>query len=68
MAVTKKAKIPSVDEDMENRAHSCTAGGIVDWRGHYEKQCGVLEELKLELYDLTIPLPDVYLKKTETLV
>ena len=36
----KKQKITSIDEDVEKKEPSCTAGGNVNWYSHYEKQYG----------------------------
>ena len=40
MAAIKKQEITSIDEDVEKRETSCTAGGNVNWYSHYGEQYG----------------------------
>ena len=35
--LSKRQQIRSIGEDVEKRNHSYTAGGIVNWCGHYGK-------------------------------
>ena len=37
---SKRQEIIGVDEDVEKREPSCTAGGNVNWCNHYGKQYG----------------------------
>ena len=66
----KRQQITGVDKDVEQRESLTTLGGIMNWYHHNGKQCeDSSKKLKIELpYKPAIPLLDIYLKKTKTLI
>ena len=40
MAIIKSYEMTSIDEDMEEREHSCIVGSNANWCSHYGKQYG----------------------------
>ena len=67
---SKRTQITNVSEDVEEREHSYTVGGNVNWCSHYGKVWRFLKTQEIRpLYDPAIPLLHIYLKiKTKTLI
>ena len=67
---SKNQETSSADEGVEEGEPFCTVGGNADWCSHCGKQYGdTSEKLNMKLpYDPGIPLLEIYLKKTKTLI
>ena len=65
--VIKKASIKNAREGVENREHSCTVGGNVNWYSHYGRWCGdSLKKLGIKPpYDPAISLLGIYPEETK---
>ena len=67
---SKSLQTMKAGEGVEKKEPSYTVGGNVNWCSHYGKQYGVfLKKLNIEFsYNPEIPLLEIYLEKTKTLI
>ena len=62
--LSKRQEIVSTGKGVEKRESLYTVGGNVNWCGHYGRQHGDSEKIRIELsYNTAIPLLNIYSKK-----